>query len=107
MLGWIVVCLAASNVRLRRPRERWRGADEHAIGPVFTLDPFIALPGAQVAGPIDEHEATVSADVDQPDDDTDDDSTGDDDDSTGDDDDSTGDEGARPDGSPDGAEVQA
>jgi hypothetical protein len=44
-LGWIVVCLAASHFRFRRPRERWRGSDD-VIGPVFTLDPFIALPGA-------------------------------------------------------------
>ena len=40
LLGWIVVGLAATNVRLRRPRERWHGADD-VVGPVFTLDPFI------------------------------------------------------------------
>jgi hypothetical protein len=52
-LGWIVVCLAASHIRFRRPRERWRATDD-VIGPVFTLDPFIALPGAAVTAPDDQ-----------------------------------------------------
>jgi GT2 family glycosyltransferase len=47
VIGWIIVCLAASNIRLRRHRERWRTAADDVVGPVFTLDPFIALPGAQ------------------------------------------------------------
>lgn len=45
LLGWIVVGLAATNMRLRRPRERWHGADD-AVAPVFTLDPFIGMPPA-------------------------------------------------------------
>ena len=45
-LGWAVVALAATNIRFRRSRDHWRAADDQLDGPVFTLDPFIVLPGA-------------------------------------------------------------
>jgi GT2 family glycosyltransferase len=64
LLGWVAVGLAASHIRFRRPRERWRAADE-VIGPVFTLDPFIALPTAEPATLLTDQSATIEHEPDE------------------------------------------
>ncbi|MBI5090095.1 MAG: hypothetical protein HZB15_14870, partial [Actinobacteria bacterium] len=70
LLGWVVVCLAASSIRLRRPRSRWHASDVDTA-PVFTFDPFLAMPdGTPIDStePGDPDEPGLDEPLDQPDD---------------------------------------
>ncbi|MGE0140634.1 MAG: glycosyltransferase [Ilumatobacteraceae bacterium] len=49
LLGWLVVCIAASSIRVRRPRSRWR-APAGVTAPVLTFDPFVPMPDLIGAG---------------------------------------------------------